>query len=228
LGAALALAHIAHQLTAQTAKPPVKWETRRRLIAAGEYLRQHHAELFRDNKLRRHFNETLFNGPAGQNDGTLKNPYDPTLAALLAEPSFQDLVVRQRTRGVAIVRIRKRKSRQAKIVLAEMAMVQQSPIDEQIREYILQQERMDEARRQPAPISVRQERRKWERRLGYFMLAGGAVVVFALSEYFPDKPGQVVLIVLGGGALALELLDQRTAVHVLRPLPQRFGSHPKG
>jgi type I restriction enzyme M protein len=32
------------------------------LVAAGEYLRRHHAELFRDDKLRRHFNEGLFNG----------------------------------------------------------------------------------------------------------------------------------------------------------------------
>jgi type I restriction enzyme M protein len=32
------------------------------LVAAGEYLRKHHAELFRDDKLRRHFNEGLFNG----------------------------------------------------------------------------------------------------------------------------------------------------------------------
>jgi hypothetical protein len=63
--------------------------------------------------------------------------------------------------------------------LAEMPMVQQSPIDEQIRDYILQQERIDEARRQPAPLSFRLERRKWERRLGYFMLAGVVVVVFA-------------------------------------------------
>jgi hypothetical protein len=95
------------------------------------------------------------------------------------------------------------KGAQAKIVLAEMSMVQQSPIDEQIREYLLQQERIDEARRQQAPIDeVRQERRKWERRLGYFILAGVAVVVFALNEYFPDKPGQVVLRVLGSGALA--------------------------
>ena len=38
--------------------------------------------------------------------------------------------------------------------------------------------------------------------MGYFTLAGIAVVVFALSEYFPDKPSQVVLMVLGGGALA--------------------------
>ena len=82
-------------------------------------------------------------------------------------------------------------------------MVQQSPIDEQIREYFLQQERIDKARRQQAPIDEgRQERRKWERRLGYFILTGVAVVVFALNEYFPDKPGWVVLIVLGGGALA--------------------------
>ena len=81
-------------------------------------------------------------------------------------------------------------------------MVQQSPIDEQIREY-LQQERIDGPRRQEAPIDeVRQDRRKWERRLGYFILAGVAVVVFALNQYFPNKPAQVVLIVLGGGVLA--------------------------
>jgi hypothetical protein len=81
----------------------------------------------------------------------------------------------------------------AKIVLAEMPMVQQSPIDEQIREYILQQERIGEARRPQERIGepVRQERRKWERRLGYFILAGVAVVVFALNEYFPDKPVRV-------------------------------------
>ena len=81
-------------------------------------------------------------------------------------------------------------------------MVQQSPIDEQIRDYILQQQRIEEARRQPAPISFRQQRRKWERRVGYFMLAGIAVVVFALNEHFHNKSGQVVLIVLGGGVLA--------------------------
>ncbi len=82
-------------------------------------------------------------------------------------------------------------------------MVQQSPIDEQIRDYLVQQERIDEARRQLAPIDeVRQERRKWERRLGYFILAGVAVVVFALNQYLHNKSGQVVLIVLGGGALA--------------------------
>jgi hypothetical protein len=82
-------------------------------------------------------------------------------------------------------------------------MVQQSPIDEQIREYILQQEKIDEARRQPAPIEeVRQERRKWERRSGYFILAGVAVVVLVLNEYFHNKSIRVVLIVLGGGALA--------------------------
>jgi hypothetical protein len=93
---------------------------------------------------------------------------------------------------------------QAKLVLAEMSMVQQSPIDEQIREYLLQQEKIDEARRQQAPINqVRQERKKWERRLGYFILAGVAVVVFALNQYFHNKSGQVVLIVLGGGALAI-------------------------
>jgi type I restriction enzyme M protein len=32
------------------------------LVAAGEHLRKHHAALFRDDKLRRHFNESLFNG----------------------------------------------------------------------------------------------------------------------------------------------------------------------
>ena len=32
------------------------------LVAAGEYLRKHHAALFRDDKLRRHFHEGLFNG----------------------------------------------------------------------------------------------------------------------------------------------------------------------
>ncbi len=85
---------------------------------------------------------------------------------------------------------------------AEMPMVQQSPIDKQIRDYILQQARIDKARRQPAPISFRQERRKWERRVGYFILAAVAVVVFALNEHFHNESGQVVLIVLGGGALA--------------------------
>ena len=81
------------------------------------------------------------------------------------------------------------RSPQVKIVLAEMPMVQQSPIDEQIREYILQEERIGETRRQRVRIDegVRQERRKWERRLGYFILAGVAVVVFAFNEYFPDK-----------------------------------------
>jgi hypothetical protein len=90
-----------------------------------------------------------------------------------------------------------------KMALAEMPMVQQLPIDEQIREFLLQQERNDEARRQQARIDepVRQERRKWERRLGYFILAGVAVVV-SLNEYFHNKPGQVVLIVLGSGVLA--------------------------
>jgi hypothetical protein len=83
-----------------------------------------------------------------------------------------------------------------------MPMVQQSPIDEQIRDYLLQQERIDKARRHPAPISFKQERRKWERRLGYFILAGVAVVVFALNEYFHNKSGQVILIGLGGGAVA--------------------------
>src|SRR5215211_2930718 len=32
------------------------------LVAAGEYLREHHADLFKDEKLRRHFHESLFNG----------------------------------------------------------------------------------------------------------------------------------------------------------------------
>ncbi len=32
------------------------------LVAAGEYLRKHHAALFRDARLKKHFNETLFNG----------------------------------------------------------------------------------------------------------------------------------------------------------------------
>jgi type I restriction enzyme M protein len=32
------------------------------LVAAGEYLRRHHAALFRNERLRQHFNETLFNG----------------------------------------------------------------------------------------------------------------------------------------------------------------------
>jgi hypothetical protein len=52
-------------------------------------------------------------------------------------------------------------------------MVQQSSIDEQIRDYILRQERIDEAIRQPAPISFRQERRKWERRVGYCIFGRG-------------------------------------------------------
>ncbi len=83
-----------------------------------------------------------------------------------------------------------------------MPMVQQSPIDEQIRDYLLQQERIDKARRQPAPISFKQERRKWEKRVGYFILAGVAVVVFALNEYFHNKSGQMILIGLGGGVVA--------------------------
>jgi hypothetical protein len=85
------------------------------------------------------------------------------------------------------------------MTLAEMPMVQ-SRLDEQIREYLLQQGRIDNARHQRASIS--QERRKWERRLGYFILAGVAVVVFALHEYFPVKPSRLVLIALGSGALA--------------------------
>lgn len=32
------------------------------LVAAGEYLREHHPALFRDDKLRKHFHETMFNG----------------------------------------------------------------------------------------------------------------------------------------------------------------------
>ena len=87
------------------------------------------------------------------------------------------------------------------MALAEMPMVQ-SRLDEQIREYLLQKEKIDEVRRQPGPISVRQECRKWERRLGYFILAGVAVVVFALNEYFPGKSGRVLLIALGSGALS--------------------------
>ena len=79
-------------------------------------------------------------------------------------------------------------------------MVQQ--LDGQIREYLLQQDRIGEARRPPAPISVRQERRRWERLVGYFILAGIAVVVFALNEYFPGKSGRVLLIALGSGALS--------------------------
>ena len=39
-------------------------------------------------------------------------------------------------------------------------------------------------------------------KLGYFILAGVAVAVFTLNQYFHNKSGQVVLIVLGGGALA--------------------------
>jgi hypothetical protein len=85
------------------------------------------------------------------------------------------------------------------MALAEMPMVQ-SRLDEQIREYLLKQGRIDKARHQPASIS--QERRKWERRLGYFILSGIAVVVFALNEYFPGKPSRLVLIALGSGALA--------------------------
>ena len=81
-------------------------------------------------------------------------------------------------------------------------MDQQSPIDEQIRDYLLQQERIDEAGHQQAPISFRQERRKWERRLGYFILAGVLIVVFALNEYFHNRSGLTVLIVLGSGAFA--------------------------
>ena len=38
--------------------------------------------------------------------------------------------------------------------------------------------------------------------MGYCILAGVAVVVFALNEHFHNKSGQLVLIVLGGGALA--------------------------
>jgi hypothetical protein len=91
-------------------------------------------------------------------------------------------------------------------VLAETPVVQQSPIDEQVREYLLQQRRIDETRRPQERIDElvrdRQGRRKWEIRLGYFILGGVAVVVFALNQYFPDKPTQVVLIILGGGVLA--------------------------
>jgi len=86
------------------------------------------------------------------------------------------------------------------MALAEMSMAQQ--LDEQIREYLLQQEATDKARRQPGPISVKQECRKWERRLGYFILAGVAVVVLALNEYFPGKSSRVLLIALASGALS--------------------------
>jgi hypothetical protein len=106
-------------------------------------------------------------------------------------------------------------------------MVQQSPIDEQIREYLLQQERIGEPRRPQERIDepVRQERRKWERRLGYFILAGVAVVVFALNEYFPNKPGQVVLIVLGGGVLAFlgALIYVHGYLWVMKKLGYRAG-----
>jgi hypothetical protein len=106
-----------------------------------------------------------------------------------------------------------------------MPMVQQSPIDEQIREYILQQEKIDKARRQPGPISVRQARRKWERRLGYSILAGVAVVVFALNEYFPGKHGRLVLIALGSGALAFPgaLIYVNGFVWVMEKLGYRAG-----
>jgi hypothetical protein len=106
-------------------------------------------------------------------------------------------------------------------------MVQQSPIDEQIRGYLLQQEKIDKARRQQARIDepVRQERRKWERRLGYFLLASVAVVVFALNEYFHNKSGRVVLIVLGSAALAFlgELIYVNGFLWVMGKLGYRAG-----
>jgi len=96
-----------------------------------------------------------------------------------------------------------RKSPQAKIALAELPVVQQ--ISEQIREYLLQQERSSEPCRPQESIDepIRQERKKWERRLGYFMLTGVAIVGFALNEYFHNKPGWMVLIVFGSGVLTL-------------------------
>ena len=101
-------------------------------------------------------------------------------------------------------------------------MVQQSPIDEQIREYLLQEERIDLARRQQAPIDqVKQERRKWERQLGYFILAGVAVVVFALNEHFYNKSSQVILIVLGAGALAF--LSALIYVHGVLWVTEKLG-----
>ena len=100
-------------------------------------------------------------------------------------------------------------------------MVQQSPIDEQIRNYLLQQARIGEARRQPAQISFKQERRKWERRLGYFMLAGVAVVVFALNEHFYNKSSQVILIVLGAGVLAF--LSALIYVHGVLWVTEKLG-----
>jgi hypothetical protein len=97
-------------------------------------------------------------------------------------------------------------------------MVQQSPIDEQIREYILQQERIDEARRQLARIGepVRRERRKWERQLGYFILAGVAV---------HNKPGQMVLIVLGSGVLAFPAAFLGGIGGMSKPSSEAFSSH---
>jgi hypothetical protein len=100
-------------------------------------------------------------------------------------------------------------------------MVQQSPIDEQIRDYFLQQERIDGARRQPAQIPFKQERGKWERRLGSFILAGVAVVVFALNEHFHNDSGQRVLIVLGGGALAFP--GALTYVHGVLWVTEKLG-----
>src|SRR5262249_24625882 len=104
-----------------------------------------------------------------------------------------------------------------------MPMVQQSPIDEQIREYVLQQERIGETRRPQERIDepVRQERRKWERRLGYFILAGVAVVVVALNEYFHNKSARVVLIVLGSGVLVF--LGALIYVHSFLWVMQKLG-----
>src|SRR5262249_18236269 len=112
-----------------------------------------------------------------------------------------------------------RKSPRAKMAFSEMSMAQR--LDEQIREYLLQQQTIDKARRQPPPISVSQQRRRWERRLGYFIFAGVAVVVFALNEYFPGKQGRLVLIALGSGALAF--LGALIYVHGFLWVMERLG-----
>ena len=58
-------------------------------------------------------------------------------------------------------------------------------------------------------------------RLGYFILAGVAVVIFAFSEHFHNKSSQVVLIVLGGGALAF--LGALICVHAVLSITERLG-----
>ncbi len=63
------------------------------------------------------------------------------------------------------------------------------------------------------------------KRSGYFILAGVAVVVFALNEYFPNKSGQVVLIVLGGGALAF--LGALIHVNGFLWVTEKLGSGPR-